>query len=164
MPTATTLLTFSAAALVVLLLPGPAVMYIVARSTAGGPRAGLASVAGIHVGTLVHIVAAMAGLSAVLATSATAFTVVKLLGAAYLIWLGLRVLWDLRRASPAEAAATSPRPLRRVFVDGIVVNVLNPKTAVFFLSFVPQFVDPNAPAQERIKYFSGAMQIIDTCH
>lgn len=138
---ATTLLAFSAAALVLLVIPGPAVMYIVTRSATQGRRAGLVSVAGIHLGTVVHIAAAMVGLSAILAASATAFVVVKTVGAAYLIWLGLQSIRAYRQVDVAATAPVTPRSLRRVFVDGVVLNVLNPKTAIFFLSFVPQFID-----------------------
>lgn len=131
---------FVSASLVLLLIPGPAVMYIVTRSADQGRTAGLVSVAGIHAGTLVHIAAAVLGLSAVVATSAQAFTVVKLAGAAYLIYLGVRTL---RRRETEETASVGPeRSLKRVFWDGTLVNVLNPKTALFFLAFVPQFVDP----------------------
>jgi threonine/homoserine/homoserine lactone efflux protein len=129
---------FVVAALVMLLTPGPAVLYIVTRSLDQGRRAGLVSVLGVHVGTLVHVFAAAAGLSAVLAASATAFSVVKYLGAAYLIYIGLRRLLD--RTPPGAAAAAAPARLRRAFLDGVVVNVLNPKTALFFLAFLPQFV------------------------
>jgi threonine/homoserine/homoserine lactone efflux protein len=129
---------FIAAALVLLLTPGPAVLYIVARSIDQGRRAGLVSMLGVHAGTLVHVAAAAAGLSALLAASAMAFSVVKYLGAAYLIFLGVRRLLD------RTTSVTSPRPgrrhLRRAFLDGVVVNVLNPKTALFFLAFLPQFV------------------------
>ncbi len=138
-----TLLAFSAAALILLVIPGPAVMYIVTRSAAQGRRAGLVSVAGIHLGTIVHVVAAMIGLSAVLAASATAFTVVKTVGAAYLVWLGLQSIRAYRRGTVDTSDTVPTRTLRRVFLDGVVLNVLNPKTAMFFLSFVPQFVDPN---------------------
>lgn len=129
---------FAIAALVLLLTPGPAVLYIVTRSIDQGRRAGLVSVAGVHVGTLAHIFAAAAGLSALLAASATAFGVVKYLGAAYLIYIGVRRLRD--RSSLATPEAGEPKRLRRAFVDGVVVNVLNPKTALFFLAFLPQFV------------------------
>src|SRR5919108_1115352 len=131
---------FVAAALLLLITPGPAVLYIVARSVDQGRRAGLVSMLGVHAGTLVHIAGAAAGLSAVLMASATAFSVVKYLGAAYLIYLGVR---RLRDRSVATAATTAPRAvdLRRAFVDGFVVNLLNPKTALFFLAFLPQFVD-----------------------
>jgi threonine/homoserine/homoserine lactone efflux protein len=129
---------FVAAALVLLLTPGPAVLYIVTRSLDQGRRAGLVSVLGVHAGTLVHVAAAAAGLSAVLAASATAFAVVKYLGAAYLVFLGVRQLRS--RAVASADVAVAPRPLRRAFLDGFVVNVLNPKTALFFLAFLPQFV------------------------
>jgi threonine/homoserine/homoserine lactone efflux protein len=129
---------FIAAALVLLITPGPAVLYIVARSIDQGRQAGLVSMLGVHAGTLVHVAAAAAGLSALLAASAVAFSVAKYLGAAYLIFLGVRRLLD------RTTSVTSPRPerrhLRRAFLDGVVVNVLNPKTALFFLAFLPQFV------------------------
>ena len=130
---------FVVAALVLLLTPGPAVLYIVTRSLDQGRRAGFVSVLGVHAGTLVHVAAAAAGLSAVLAASATAFSVVKYLGAAYLVYLGLRQLLA-RAADPAHAVLAAPPRLRRAFLDGFVVNVLNPKTALFFLAFLPQFV------------------------
>jgi threonine/homoserine/homoserine lactone efflux protein len=137
---------FLGAALALLVVPGPAVLYIVARSVHQGRRAGLASVLGIHVGTLVHVLAATVGLSALLASSATAFTVVKLLGAAYLVYLGIRTLAG-RGDRGVEASPGGPtRGRRRDFAEGIVVNVLNPKTALFFLAFLPQFVDPDAGA------------------
>jgi len=130
---------FVAAALVLLLTPGPAVLYIVTRSLDQGRRAGFVSVLGVHAGTLVHVAAAAAGLSAVLVASATAFRVVKYLGAAYLVYLGVRQLLS-RVADPVEATLATPPHLRRAFVDGFVVNVLNPKTPLFFLAFLPQFV------------------------
>src|SRR5687768_1353308 len=139
MPGSASLTGFIAAALVILLIPGPGVLYVVARSLSQGHRAGLVSVLGLSLGALVHVAAATAGLSAILVTSATAFGVVKLLGAAYLIHLGLRVLLARRPAMELEAAP--PRTLRRVFIDGVLVSVLNPKIAVFFLAFLPQFVD-----------------------
>ena len=127
------------AALVLLLTPGPAVLYIVARSIDQGRRAGLVSMLGVHAGTLVHIAAAAAGLSALLAASATAFSAVKYLGAAYLVYLGVRLI--LERAPAVGDGPARERRLRRAFLDGVVVNVLNPKTALFFLAFLPQFVD-----------------------
>jgi threonine/homoserine/homoserine lactone efflux protein len=130
---------FVVAALVLLVTPGPAVLYIVARSIDQGRRAGVVSVLGVHAGTLVHVAAAAAGLSAILAASATAFTLVKYLGAAYLIYLGARRLFGPSTATaPAERGE---RRLGRVFLDGVIVNVLNPKTALFFLAFLPQFAD-----------------------
>jgi threonine/homoserine/homoserine lactone efflux protein len=130
---------FVVAALVLLLTPGPAVLYIVARSLEQGRRAGLVSVLGVHAGTLVHALAATAGVSALLAASATAFSVVKYAGAAYLVYLGVRRLLDRRPVLTTRHAGA--RDLRRAFIDGVVVNVLNPKTALFFLAFLPQFVD-----------------------
>ena len=129
---------FVLAALLLLITPGPAVLYIVTRSMDQGRRAGLVSMLGVHAGTLVHVAAAAAGLSALLMASATAFSVVTYLGAGYLVYLGVRRLLD-------RSTRTADRPpavaLRRAFVDGFVVNLLNPKTALFFLAFLPQFVD-----------------------
>jgi threonine/homoserine/homoserine lactone efflux protein len=136
-----TLAVFALAALAILAVPGPAVIYIVTRSIQQGRSAGLASVLGIHVGTFVHLTAATVGLSAILVSSATAFTVVKVVGALYLIVIGIRTL--LGRADPADTDPQRlPRRRRRDFAEGVVVNVLNPKTALFFLAFLPQFVDP----------------------
>jgi threonine/homoserine/homoserine lactone efflux protein len=129
------------AALLLLAVPGPAVLYIVATSVEGGRRAGLLSVSGVHLGSLVHIVAACAGLSALIVSSAIAFSTVKYVGAAYLVAIGIKK-W-LERDDPVELPARPPRSGRRVFVQGVVVNVLNPKTALFFLAFLPQFVDPD---------------------
>jgi len=131
---------FALAAVVLLITPGPAVLYIVARSVAQGRRAGLVSVLGIHLGTIFHILAASAGLSALVMSSALAFAVVKYVGAGYLIWIGIQTLMA---KDPAEVAPAAPVPsLRRVFRDGFVVNLFNPKTAIFFLAFLPQFIDP----------------------
>ena len=140
MPEGATLAVFVVAALALLVVPGPAVLYIVARGIDQGRAAGMVSALGIQVGSLVHVTAAALGLSAVLASSATAFATVKYLGAAYLVYLGVRTLVS-RGASEAVVARTS-RSLRRVFAQGVVVQVLNPKVALFFLAFIPQFVDP----------------------
>ncbi|HEV8411362.1 MAG TPA: LysE family translocator [Gemmatimonadaceae bacterium] len=139
MPSGATFLRFGAAALVLLLIPGPAVLYIVARSMAQGRRAGLVSVMGTCTGAMVHVLAATLGLSALLVASAAAFAAIKWLGAAYLIYLGLRTIFS----TPAIAAPDSvaPRPVRRLYLDGVVVTVLNPKTGLFFLAFLPQFID-----------------------
>jgi threonine/homoserine/homoserine lactone efflux protein len=131
---------FVVASLVLLLTPGPAVLYIVARSVRQGRAAGLVSVLGIHLGTTVHIMAAAVGLSALIVSSALAFAVVKYLGAAYLIWIGMRTF--MAKDPDPEVVAVPAEPLRRVFRDGFVVNLFNPKTAIFFLAFLPQFVDP----------------------
>ena len=142
MPDLSSLIGFVAAALVVLITPGPGVLYVVARSLSQGQRAGLVSVLGLSSGALVHVAAATLGLSAILLASAAAFTIVKLLGAGYLIYLGIRTL--LARHPVAHVDTTPPRSLYRLFVDGFVVSVLNPKIAVFFLAFLPQFVQPAA--------------------
>ncbi|WP_371780476.1 LysE family translocator [Streptosporangium subroseum] len=139
MPDLTTLALFAAATLALLLVPGPAVLYIVTRSVSQGRSAGLISVLGIHLGSVVHVAAAALGISALLATSATAFAVVKYLGAAYLVWLGVRKL--MARPIGAEAVEPPLATRSRMFWQGFVVNVLNPKTAIFFLAFLPQFTD-----------------------
>jgi threonine/homoserine/homoserine lactone efflux protein len=140
-PELSTLLLFGGAALALIVVPGPAVLYIVAQSLDRGRLAGFVSALGVAVGGLVHVTAAAIGLSSLLVSSATAFAVVKYAGAAYLIGLGLHTLL-VRRARPA-AALPSERRLRRRFWQGVVVNVLNPKTALFFFAFLPQFVDPD---------------------
>jgi threonine/homoserine/homoserine lactone efflux protein len=150
MPTASTLAVFAAATLAILVIPGPAVLYIVTRSVEQGRRTGLASVIGVHVGTSVHVLAAALGLSALLVSSAVAFSAVKYAGAAYLIFIGVRRLFFTdstpEAATPEEAeqvALREPRAdPRRAFRQGVVVNVLNPKTALFFLAFLPTFLDP----------------------
>ena len=140
MPDPHTLLLFAPVCLGLLVIPGPAVLYIVTRSIDQGRSAGVASVLGIHTGSLVHVAAAAAGLSALLVSSAVAFSVVKYAGAAYLVVLGIRKL--LERTPESVDRETAPaRSLRRIYLQGIVVNVLNPKTALFFLAFLPQFVD-----------------------
>lgn len=139
MPSPSTLLVFSSAALLLLVIPGPSVLFIVTRSIDQGRRAGLVSVAGTHAGSVVHVAAAAAGLSAIIVSSAVAFSAVKYAGAAYLVWLGVR-----RWRAGESALVTEPsrnRATRRVFRDGFVVSVLNPKTAIFFLAFLPQFID-----------------------
>ena len=148
MPDAPTYGLFVVASLALAAVPGPAVLYIVARSVEGGRAAGLVSVLGVGVGGLVHVLFAAAGLSAVLASSATAFSVVKWLGVAYLVYLGLQRI--LARDEGEAAATVGREPLARIFSQGTIVNVLNPKTALFFLAFLPQFVDPSrgaVPAQ-----------------
>jgi threonine/homoserine/homoserine lactone efflux protein len=137
-PDSSSLGVFAVAALVLLAMPGPAVLYIVVQSAEQGRRAGLASVAGIHLGTLVHVIGASVGLSALIVASALAFSVVKYAGAAYLVYLGVRKL--LERGTGVAFERRS-EPLRHAFARGIVVNVLNPKTALFFLAFLPQFID-----------------------
>jgi threonine/homoserine/homoserine lactone efflux protein len=144
MPDASTFLLFAAASLAFLAIPGPSVFYIVTRSLAQGRRAGVTSMLGVQAGGLVHVVAAAFGVSAIIASSASAFTIVKYVGAAYLVLLGLRKL--LARGDDEDPALELGAPVmgRRLFWQGAIVNVLNPKTALFFLAFLPQFVDPSA--------------------
>ncbi|MDH3317794.1 MAG: LysE family translocator, partial [Gammaproteobacteria bacterium] len=139
LPDGTTLLIFIGATLVLLVTPGPAVFYIVARSIDQGRLAGVVSTLGVAVGSCLHSAAAALGISALLASSALAFNVVKLIGAAYLIYLGVR---KFLVPDPVETdAVVARRRLREIFVQGFIVNVFNPKTALFFLAFLPQFVD-----------------------
>ena len=137
-PTALTL--FITAALLLLVAPGPAVLYVIARSVEQGRAAGLVSVLGIALGALAHIALAALGLSALLLASALAFTLVKFAGAAYLVWLGVHSL--LQRSPEHDIEAPAPHALGHIFWQGAIVNLLNPKTALFFLAFLPQFVDP----------------------
>ena len=144
MPESTTLTLFALASFVLIIVPGPAVLYVVARSLEQGRAAGLVSVLGVGTGALVHFIGAALGLSALLATSAVAFSVVKFLGAGYLIYLGLRTLFS--RSATHGPKALPRLPLHKIFVQGIVVNVLNPKAALFALAFLPQFLDPTRGA------------------
>jgi threonine/homoserine/homoserine lactone efflux protein len=145
MPDASTFALFVAAALVLLLVPGPAVIYVVARSVEGGRLTGLVSVLGVELGTLLHVVFAAAGLSAIVVSSAAAFSVVKWLGAAYLIWLGLKSILG-RDGGDEETPSGGGGNRFRVFSQSVLVQVLNPKVALFFLAFLPQFVDPSRGA------------------
>ncbi|WP_433438041.1 LysE family translocator [Nonomuraea sp. CA-141351] len=141
MPDISTLALFCVATLGLLVVPGPAVFYIVTRSVSQGRGAGLISVLGVHTGSLVHIAAAALGISALLAASATAFTIVKYVGVAYLLWLGVRKL--MRRGEDEGPVQLPVQSKRRLFWEGFVVNMLNPKTAIFFLAFLPQFTKPD---------------------
>jgi threonine/homoserine/homoserine lactone efflux protein len=140
MPALSTVTLFLLAALGLLLIPGPSVLYILTHSVAQGRRAGLASVGGIELASLTHAVASTLGLSALLLTSAFAFSVVKYLGAAYLIYLGVRTL--LARHENSQTPVAAPKSFSRLFAQGFLVQLLNPKTALFFYAFLPQFVDP----------------------
>jgi threonine/homoserine/homoserine lactone efflux protein len=133
---------FLAATIALVVTPGPVVLYVVARSMSQGRRAGLASVLGAELGNSVHVAAAALGLAALLASSALAFSVVKYLGAAYLVLLGVRKLMGREVGGPEGSREARREPLRSVFAHGVVVAILNPKTALFFLAFLPQFVDP----------------------
>jgi threonine/homoserine/homoserine lactone efflux protein len=135
------LILFLTGAILLLLVPGPAVLYIISRSVGHGRPAGLVSAMGIATGSLFHVAAATLGLSALLVSSAAAFRTVKYAGAVYLIYLGIRTLHagDANFLEPASGR----RNLGNIFAQGILVNLLNPKTALFFLAFLPQFVDPS---------------------
>jgi threonine/homoserine/homoserine lactone efflux protein len=142
---ASTFVLFFIASLILVVTPGPAVLYVVARSVSQGRLAGLASVLGVGIGNYVHVIAAAVGLSAILASSALAFSAVKYLGAAYLIYLGLRKIFGSSEFV-ADAADAAREPLGAIMRRGVIVATLNPKTAVFFLAFLPQFVDPTRGA------------------
>jgi len=141
-PSLSTYALFIATALALLAIPGPAVLYVVGRSIDQGRTAGLASVLGITTGTIVHITAATVGLSSLILASKVAFDAVRYVGAAYLILLGVRRL--LTRGPEEVAGVRPPRTLRRLYSQGLVVNLLNPKTIVFIFAFIPQFVDVGA--------------------
>lgn len=160
MPAFSTVTLFLLAAFVLLVIPGPAVLYITTQSIAHGRRAGLASAAGIQLGTLAQVVAATLGLSALLMASAVTFSVVKYLGAAYLVYLGLRTLLVTEDDAPSTAA---PRKLSHLFVQGFLVNLLNPKTALFFFAFLPQFVDPARGAVSGQIFWLGLLFVILAC-
>jgi threonine/homoserine/homoserine lactone efflux protein len=155
---ARTLWVFALAALALAVVPGPAVLYIVAQSMHGGRRVGVVSALGIASGGFIHVAAAVIGLSAILAASATAFTTVKVAGAAYLVYLGIRVL--MRPVDGTIGGRSLEPTLRRVYSQGVVVNVLNPKTALFFLAFLPQFVDPDAPARPQLAVLGAIFVLI----
>ncbi|MDQ6880964.1 MAG: LysE family translocator [Pseudomonadota bacterium] len=141
------LLLFVAAGLLLNLTPGPDVLYIVSHALKSGVRAAMVAALGIAAGCFVHIFAAAIGVSALLAASATAFAVLKWIGAAYLVWVGIRMLRSSAPATDGIAAArqrASPGDLRTVFAQGFTTNALNPKVALFFLAFLPQFIAPSA--------------------
>ena len=160
MPSAPTLLAFALASFTLLIIPGPAVLYILNRSVSDGRTVGLAAVAGLELGNLVHALAAAVGLSAVLATSAVAFNAVKWLGAGYLIYVGARTL--MRKPAEISSEGTNITP-RRAFAQGIVVNVLNPKVALFFLSFLPQFIQPSSGHAGRQALILGIEFVLIGC-
>jgi threonine/homoserine/homoserine lactone efflux protein len=139
--------------------PGQDSLYIVGRSISQGRKAGLLSVAGISAGTALHTVAAALGISAILAASARAFLIVKLAGAAYLAYLGVRMLLD--RSRELTVARFEHEPPWAIFRAGMVTNVLNPKVALFFMAFLPQFVDPAADSKAAAMLFLGAVFIFN---
>ena len=138
-----TYIPFLSAALVLAITPGPGMAYVVARTVAGGRQEGLASCLGTGLGGLLHVLAAALGLSVLLAQSALAFSLVKYGGAAYLMYLGVRML--MQKAPAGDAAPVSAQGARRAFAEGILVEALNVKTALFFLAFLPQFITPDKP-------------------
>jgi threonine/homoserine/homoserine lactone efflux protein len=136
---------FIVSGLLLNILPGPDSLLIMTRSATQGWRAGVAASLGIGTGTIVHVLAAALGMSAILATSATAFTVVKFAGAAYILYMAIGLLRARENATPQAMATMPPLPYRKIFAQGVLTNVLNPKVALFFLAFVPQFIDAAAP-------------------
>jgi len=132
---------FLLAACIIAVVPGPGIFYVAARTLSGGKRAGIASTFGTALGGLVHVIAGGLGVSAIILASAQLFTVFKFLGALYLVWLGIRTIHEARVPLPEQI---NPIGAKRAFREGIVVEALNPKTATFFLAFIPQFLDPAA--------------------
>ena len=161
MPDAHSLLLFVAAGLLLNLTPGPDVLYIVSHSLRSGVRAGILAGFGITAGCFVHIVAAALGLSALMAASSTAFTVLKWVGAAYLLWVGVRMLFSRASSAAPTLAAAGPASAKSVFLGGFWTNALNPKVALFFLAFVPQFIEPDATQPALAFLVLGAIFIVD---
>ncbi len=155
MPTPSTLLAFGGAAIVLVALPGPNLLYIVANGVNGGRSQALVSAIGVEAGTLLHILAAAFGLSALLRSSALAFTTVKYLGVAYLAYLGVKAF--LTKPSETSTEIEHTDSTRPAFTRGLVVNVLNPKVSLFFLAFLPQFVDPNRASTTQQILILGAV-------
>ena len=141
MPSLDVLLAFAVTTAIFAFIPGPAMLYAAARTMAGGRKAGLMAVLGIHLGAYAHIIAAAAGLSALFHAVPVAYTCVKLAGAFYLVWLGISLF---RSPDPQAENTAAPTGGRRAFLQSVTVEILNPKTAIFFLAFLPQFVDSAA--------------------
>lgn len=158
MPEISTLAVFLVTAVLLIITPGPAVMYVVARSIDQGRLAGIVSTLGIGVGTLFHVAAAALGVSALLVSSALAFNLVKYLGAIYLIYLGVRKI--MAREEINQPKTVKPAALSRVFYQGVVVNILNPKTALFFFAFLPQFVDMRHGSVALQIFFLGTVFVL----
>lgn len=157
---AMSLLAFVFAAIVLAITPGPGIAYVVARTVAGGRKEGLASCLGTGLGGLVHVLAAAFGLSMLIAQSVWAFNLVKYLGAAYLVYLGVRML--LRRNSGDTAPTVSAQGARRAFMEGIVVEALNIKTALFFLAFLPQFTVSDSPLAPQLAVLGSICVVLNT--
>lgn len=148
---------FGIASIALLVIPGPAVIYVLNRSVADGRNAALAGVAGLEIGNFMHVIAATLGLSAIIAASATAFTTIKWAGAAYLVYVGVRTL--LVTPTPPDSKSASATA-RKSFTQGIVVNTLNPKVALFFLSYLPQFIDPDRGSPALQSFVLGTLFVI----
>lgn len=159
-PSNVSFLTFLLTALVLAITPGPGIAYVVARTVAGGRAEGLASCLGTGIGGMLHVAAAAAGLSLLIAQSAMAFSVVKYLGAAYLVYLGVRLL--LRKGQPAGAAPVPAKGEWRALREGVVVELLNVKTALFFLAFLPQFVAPGDPLVPQLVLLGTVCVVLNT--
>ena len=157
MPDLNSLISFTVASVALLVIPGPAVIYIVNRSVADGRQIGLAAVVGLELGTFMHVLAATVGLSAILATSENAFNVVKYLGASSLVLIGLRTL---TRKPEAISTSASSMTQSQAFRQGFIINTLNPKIALFFLSFLPQFIDPNISSNARQSLILGSVFVL----
>ncbi len=151
---------FAIASIALLVIPGPAVIYVLNRSVADGRNTALAGVAGLEIGNFMHVIAATLGLSAIIAASATAFSTVKWAGALYLVFIGIRTL--LTKPSPPDSRSTSATN-RKAFTQGIVVNTLNPKVALFFLSYLPQFIDPDRGSPALQSFVLGSIFVVLGC-
>ena len=154
------MLTFAVASITLLVIPGPAVIYVLNRSVADGRNTALAGVAGLELGNFVHVIAATLGLSAIIAASATAFSTVKWAGAIYLVFVGLRTLFT--KPTPPDSQSTSATS-RKAFTQGIIVNTLNPKVALFFLSYLPQFIDPDRGSPALQSFIPGSIFVALGC-
>ncbi|HUR89095.1 MAG TPA: LysE family translocator [Ramlibacter sp.] len=154
------LVAFLIAAAVLALTPGPGIAYVVARTAAGGRTVGLASCIGTAIGGMVHVLAAAIGLSVLIAQSAFAFGAVKYAGAAYLAYLGLRML--VRSEEPIASVEVRPQPARHALLEGIAVEALNVKTALFFVAFLPQFASPQAPLVPQLVALGAVCVVLNT--
>lgn len=159
MPTIETLILFTLAAVLMNLSPGPSNLYVMARSISQGPRAGLVAAAGLAAGSLVHVAAATLGVSAIVMASAEAFAVLKWAGAGYLVWLGIQH-WRAAGRSFGRPEAAPPRPMTRILRESVLVEILNPKTALFFLALLPQFIDPAAGPVASQSLLLGAIVVV----
>ncbi len=163
MPDAAHLIAFGVAATTIALIPGPGMLYVLARSLGGGRDEGMRSTAGTGIGGLVHVAAAAAGLSAIIATSSTAFSVVKYLGAAYLIWLGGRALFNRDHRATSNESRETALVTSNALRQGVLTEALNPKTALFFLTFLPQFCQPeNGPVVVQVLVLGAVSVALNT--